>query len=330
VLASGALSAQAARPSADDTLAVLLDSVEAQHFRGAFAEAHATLADAESLARRRPDPSALARVWIVRTGVWLSQTTASNTGYAEADSAAARGLHFAERSGQPRLIADAEDHLGRVLYSRRINLDQGDYERPLAHFRRSLTLRKAAGDTQGVVESMFRVGLIHERKDESEQAIAMYEEAMRLAGEAYPLERSNLARHLAYQRQAQGDLDRALELFTQSLALREQAGFVLTRPSALVSIGDLHRRRGEYDMALQYGRRGLEEAERLNASRFVVGALISLGQTQGAAGDRAAALKLLERADSMAAGIGYVSGVERARAEKERLGAPVGSPHSPP
>ena len=162
---------------------------------------------------------------------------------------------------------------------------------------------------------MFRVGLIHERRDESARAVAIYEEAMRLAGTEYPLERSNLARHLAYQYQGRGELDRALVLFTQSFELREQAGFLLTLPSALTSIGDLHRRKGDYPRALEYGQRALVEAERLQAGRFVVGALISMGQTHIAAGRREPALEHLRRARSLAAEISYVSGVRRAEEE---------------
>ena len=318
VLTSGTLAAQTDHSPAD-TVGRLLRAAEVQHFRGELGEARATLDLADSAARRHCDTAALARVWIARAGVWLSQTTATNTGYAEADSAAIHALGLAERSGNSSLVADATDLLGRTLYARAINLDQGDYDRPLAHFRRALDLRKAAGNTRGIVESMFRVGLIHERKDESERAIAIYEAAMRLAGDAYPLERSNLARHLAYQRQGQGDLDRAVELFDLSLALREEAGYVLTRPSALTSLGDAYRRRGDYVRALEYGSRALAEAERLAASRFVVGALISLGQTHGAMGDRAAALERLGQAESLAARIGYVSGVARAGAEREKL-----------
>jgi len=330
VLASGTLAAQAGRPSPADSLDLLLDAAEAHHFQGAFAEAYATLARAESAARGTSAPSALARVWIAWTRVCISETTVTNAGYPEADSSAARARRYAEESREPRLIADATDLTGRVLYARRINLNEGDYDRPLAYFTRALTLRKGVGDTRGVVESLFRVGLIHERKDQSAPAIALYEQAMRLAGDAYPVERSNLARHLAYQRQAQGDLDRAIELFELSLALREEVGLVITRPSALTSLADAYRRKGNSGRALEYGRRALEDAERLAADRFAVGALISLGQTHAATGDRSAALEQLRRADSLAARIGYVSGATRARAEQEKLTAsPSGSETTP-
>jgi tetratricopeptide (TPR) repeat protein len=264
-LASGTLAAQAPNRSASDSLDSLIRTAEAHHFRGA--------------------PTALARVWVTWAGIWISQTTATNAGYLEADSSAARALRYAEQACGPGLIADATDLRGRALYSRKINLDEGDHDLPLAYFNRALELRKAAGDTAGVVESMFRVGLIHERKDESEHAVAIYEAAMRLAGDAYPLQRSNLARHLAYQRQAEGDLDLALKWFLESLELRDRAGFMLTRPSALTSIADVYRHKGDYDRALEQ----------------------------------------LRRADSLAASIGYVSGVQRARAEQSRLtGADAG------
>lgn len=305
--------AQTAAAPGRDSLEIVLRAAEAHHHRGALDHARAALEHAEAVARKAASPAGLARVWTARADVWISQTTATNGGYAEADSAATLALEYAERSREPRLIADAADAVGRVLYSRRINLGEGDYEGPLRHFERALKLRRAAGDERGTIESMFRVGLIHERKDESAQAIAIYEKAMGLAGDRHPLERSNLARHLAYQRQGAGDLDRALELFTLSLELREQAGFLLTRPSALTSIGDLHRRKQDYPTALRYGRRALAEAERLGATRFVVGALISIGRTHGAAGERAPALDHFRRAEALAEKIGYVSGVEQAQ-----------------
>ena len=321
---SAPLQAQTGTDPAGDSLGALLRTAEAHHAKGALPEAHTTLAAAAELARRRGDPAALARVLIARGNVWISQTTATNTGYDEADSAAAMALRLAERSADSALVADATDLTGRVLYSRKINLEQGDYEQALERFRRALDLRKAVGDTRGVVESMFRVGLIHERRDESDQASALYERALRLAGDRYPLERSNLTRHLAYQRMGEGELDRALQLFVQSLELRDEAGFILTRPSALTSIADLYRRKGDLTQSMSYGRRALDEATRLGATRFQVGALISLGQTHAAGGAREAALEHLRRADSLAARIGDVSGVERARAEREALdGRPV-------
>jgi len=105
---------------------------------------------------------------------------------------------------------------------------------------------------------------------------------------------------------------------------------VITRPSALTSLADAYRRKGNYGRALEYGRRALEDAERLAANRFAVGALISVGQTHAATGDRSAALEQLRRADSLAARIGYVSGATRARAEQEKLTAsPSGSETTP-
>jgi tetratricopeptide (TPR) repeat protein len=304
----------AAQAPSAGTLDSLLTAAERHHRTGRLAQAHAALAEAEGVALA-PGSSAAsaARLWTVSGDVYVSQTTATNTGYDEADTAAAKALKQARRSGDARLLADALDLAGRVLYSRRINLAEGDYEKPRSYFQEALELRRKAGDTRGVVESLFRVGLIHERKDQADEAIATYQEAMRLAGANYPLERSNLARHLAYQYQGRGALDKALELFRQSLTLREQAGFELTRPSALNSIGDVYRRMKEYERAMEYNRRALAEAERLEAPRFMVMALISIGDTHAALAQREQALAQWRRAEALAGEIGYVSGNRQAR-----------------
>jgi hypothetical protein len=76
-LAWGTLAAQAPNRSESDSLDSLLRTAEAHHFRGALGEAHAALAAADSMAKRRSEPAALARVWVTWAGVWISQTTAT-------------------------------------------------------------------------------------------------------------------------------------------------------------------------------------------------------------------------------------------------------------
>jgi threonine aldolase len=121
-----------------DSLELLLRSAARHHEHGRFADAHRTLA------------AALARAWTARGGVWLSQTTATNSGYAEADSAAREAVRFARASEDSRLLADALELSGRVLYSCRINLAEGDYEEPLRLSTEALELRREAGDVRGI------------------------------------------------------------------------------------------------------------------------------------------------------------------------------------
>lgn len=312
---SAALSAQASPRQAAhgaDSVDTLLETAERHHYAGRLDAARETLARAETAAHGAGGTARLARVWTARGLIWLSETTATNRGYPEADSAAARALELAERSGDSLLIADAAELAGRVLYSRRINLGEGDYDPPLRHFERALALRRAAADTGGMVEGLFRVGLIHERKGEGDRAVALYEEGIRLAGSEYPLERSYLARHLGYQHLRRGDLDRALTHLQQSHDLREQAGFVLVRSPALASIGEVYRRKGDHARARDYVARALAEAERLGSSRFVVQALIALGEIDAGTGRLEQARQHWRRAETLAGEIGYVSGVREA------------------
>jgi tetratricopeptide (TPR) repeat protein len=305
--------ATAARGTTADSLEAVLVAAESSHRRGRFAEAKQAIAVAAAMAASAAEQ---ARVWLAGGTILISQTTAANEGYAEADSASGRALEAAERSGDPGLRAGAYDLAGRLHYSRRINLGDGDYDVPLGLFRRALELRRGAGDTRGVVESLFRIGLIHERRGEDAEAAAVYRQAMRLAGKDHPLERSNLARHLGYHHRARGELDQALALFEQSLALRDTSGFELTRAPALASLADLHRERKDHAKALEYGRRALAEATRLGAPRFEVIALLSIGDTYAATAQPDSARAQFRRAELRASEIAYVSGVRQAR---ERL-----------
>jgi hypothetical protein len=71
---------------------------------------------------------------------------------------------------------------------------------------------------------------------------------------------------------------------------------------------------------MDYGRRALAEAERLGASRFQVMALISIGETHQAMGDRDRAVEYFRRAETLAGEIGYVSGQESARQRQTAAG----------
>lgn len=297
-----------------DSLETLLAAAERHHYGGRLEAARESLARAERTARGGPDSTArLARVWVARGNLWLSQTTATNRGYPQADTAAARALALAERSGDSRLVADAAELSGRVLYARRINLGEGDYDAPLRHFERALALRRAARDTGGIVEGLFRVGLIHERKDEGERSIALYNEALRVAGSGYPLPRSYVARHVGYQHLRRGDLDRAMAYLRESHELRERIGFVLLRPPSVAALAEVYRRQGNYAEARAYAERSLAEAERLETSRFVVQALIALGEIDAATSRPEEARNRWRRAEALAGKIGYLSGAREAR-----------------
>ena len=299
---------------AGDSLVTLLQAAERAHYAGRLDAAHRALDRAERAARQAPDSiGRLARVWAARGLVWLSETTATNQGYAEADSAARHALALAERSGDSLLIAEGAELAGRVLYARRINLDEGGYEEPLRHYQRALSLRRAAGDTAGIVEGLFRVGLIHERQDEGERAVALYHEALALAGKGHPLPRSYLTRHLGYQHLRRDELDSALVRLRESHELRERVGFVLLRPPSLAALAEVYLRMERPAEARQHAEQALAEAERLRASRFVVQALITLGSVEAAASRREAARRHWRRAEAVAGGIGYVSGAREAR-----------------
>jgi tetratricopeptide (TPR) repeat protein len=313
---SPALQAERSQPAglSADSLEALLAAAEREHYAGRLDAAREVLVRAERAAAEAPDStSRLARVWVARGLVWLSQTTATNHGYPEADTAAVRALALAEQSGDSSIVADAAELAGRVLYARRINLAEGDYAAPRRHYERALALRRAARDTGGIVEGLFRVGLIHERQGEGDRAIALYHEALGLAGQGHLLPRSNLARHLGYQHLWRGELDSALVYLRESHELRERVGFVLLRPPSLAGLAEVFRRMERYAEAREYAERALAEAERLEASRFVVQALITLGEVDAATSRPDAARRHWQRAETVAGGIGYVSGARQAR-----------------
>lgn len=252
-----------------------------------------------------------------------SQAGAPASRAAELSSAA---LAAAEALGDDVLVGDASDLLGLTLYWQA--LDSGrvaDFETPVPHYARALTIRRKREDRRGVAETLFHQGLLFQNRpsataQDQKRAEALFLEARALINaEDHPVELSYLERHLAAIAQERGDLDGALAAFRRSLALREQAGFRIYVPPALLAIAEvLLARRDRVEAADTY-RRALREAEAVNAHRFVLDAHVALGGLAEAAGDRASARTHYQAALAAAAAAGNEVEAASLRERLERL-----------
>lgn len=184
---------------------------------------------------------------------------------ARATLEAAREQAVAE--GDRRVEAAALNKLAVVLHYQALDDDQGasnaDAEEAL--FRQALAIQREIGDSAGVAESLFGVGLVHQvlRQDWA-SAMPFYREALPLADQhADAYVRSECYRHLGFYYFAEEhDADAALEHLQTSLRLREEWGDTRSTASGMLSIGQIELLAGRHADAAAHLRAALEQLER--------------------------------------------------------------------
>ena len=206
-----------------------------------------------------------------------------NRGEAAPVFAAIEGAaQLAAASDDQRGIADAASLLGQARYfvtvvaARKNNTPlngapgDGMYDAALADQQRALELREALGDTRGISESCFQLGVIYERWGQYERALGYYGRARALADRYnHAFEKTEPARHVAFAALREGKLDRALTLAEEALALREAAGFRLYQPLDHLLIRDVALARGDLAQAQRSGERAMELAHVLGLQQLV-------------------------------------------------------------
>ena len=150
-----------------------------------------------------------------------------------------QALSIATALGDVRLLGNVYDAMGFSLHAVYL---QGDRSQELADeikfFERGLQLRQEANDLQGIAESTFHIGIVHDvvRRD-YEVAQSFHQQAYDLAVSAEnPLIASYAIRHLGFCHYRLGRLDEALVALEESLQLRQQIGFVPGTAYALIAL----------------------------------------------------------------------------------------------
>lgn len=161
-----------------------------------------------------------------------------------------------------------------------------DGERGIAHLKEA-QLRNAAGEYDLALEALARARLStgadqrlqsaqieaaaseayyhkSQRQVAAEAAQAGLEALAALPGEAPTRERIELHNQLGKIALADGDAERAIELFQETGRCAERSGLVGEQARALVNMGMVHMRRGESSKAEQRLLEGIELAQKVN------------------------------------------------------------------
>jgi tetratricopeptide (TPR) repeat protein len=305
-------------PDARDpsALAAVYPRAEALYRAGQMEDALALLPAGQLT---QPTPESL-RVLLLRGRMLTDQVFHANRGYGEAQASLRAARTLAQQLGDEAAAINALELLALADYYRMLQTGAGDYRPLLARFEETLARREALGDTRGIAESVFHVGLIHERLSEREQAWEAYERAYQLAKQhGHKTELSYAARHLGSASFESGDLDAALSYFEESLALRQEAGLTLNVPLAHLAVGDVLLARQDRDGAARHYEQAYALAQGMQSPLAVVLSELALSELAQARGDTDARRDYAEQALSRAQVAELPLGIRAATAALDAL-----------
>ena len=141
----------------------------------------------------------------------------------------------------------------------------------LWHIRRLAWLKNAWGETQAAFDLLVGALSIRLPDVTTEQENARIQSAIRF--------------ELAGVYNTRGELDRALALYQESLALKEQLGDKKGKAASLGGVANLYMRKGEWDQAVKCLDEALILARALQAIDMVAFNTVKLGQVAQARGD---------------------------------------------
>lgn len=224
-------------------------------------------------------------------------------------------------SGDEKSIATAICSTGKMLYYCNLNTGGNDYTGARSLIRQALALYEKIGDTHGIAQSLFFIGLTYERQQEEEQARGCYRQALDIAREyddKWVI--SEVTRHMSGLNLGK-DNDTSLRYALESLRLREETGFKRALPAAYLLLASVYMARDELDQAWEHTRLARDLAEEMNLRSPLMSVLLAQGEIQQRQGRLDKARASFEQAAALATELGLAYGIATAKANLARISA---------
>lgn len=156
------------------------------------------------------------------------------------------------------LLSDILFFQGEIIYFRKMLLDDGGYDSSIERHKQALELRQSIGAKIKVSESMGRLGVLYERKQEHDIAAGWYHDAISLSGEIGDTSgKVRALTHLAFRKQAKGEMDEALSMFQEALDIAQAEN---QADSLIFNIGNLALHRYRMNQDFEQAIEGIQES----------------------------------------------------------------------
>ena len=202
------------------------------------------------------------------------------------DTESARSHYEKALSGGPP--SDERKKSGALYNLGNLEARQGDIERALQLWQRSLEIDERIGDVQGKSTTMANMAGVIAQQGDVERAVELWQQSLEIKerigdvqGKAATL--NNMANVIAQQ----GDIERALQLRQQSLEILERIGDVQGKAATLHQMAVVIAQQGDIERALQLWQQSLEIEERIGNVRGKAATLANMAWAADQSGDHA-------------------------------------------
>ncbi len=145
---------------------------------------------------------------------------------------------------------------------------QGEYEKALKYYTKSLDISRELADTNKIAQGLNNFGLIYKRLGNYDKALEYYQESLLLC------EKANIKRgtsfclnNIGLIHKKQKNLDKALEYFEKSLEINISLKDTNSIGGANISIGKVYKEQKKYKKALKHFTKALNLFEKVNTER---------------------------------------------------------------
>lgn len=167
-------------------------------------------------------------------------------------------LEFAEKSKDPKIIAQAYSDLGSGV------LQKGDLEESKKLYLKSLDLREEIQDSLGMAKSYNALGFIHQRKYETDSAIKYFLKALPIFQKSNALlNAAAVLNNLGVIYQNLPDYEKAKQAYEEATAIREQMGDYRSAIGSYNNLGTVYKYLGDYEQAESYFQKAIAKSEEL-------------------------------------------------------------------
>ncbi len=154
---------------------------------------------------------------------------------------------FALKIDNKRNIAKALNTQGVSFYL------QGNYEKALEYYEKSLKIAEEIGDKRGIGISYNNIGNIYSVQGNYEKALEYYAKSLKIAEEIGDKRAMrNYYTNIGLIYYEQGNYEKALDYQVKSLKIAEEIGDIKGMGGSYNNIGNIYNAQGNYEKALEY------------------------------------------------------------------------------
>lgn len=202
-----------------------------------------------------------------------------------------RAINFCRKKNLKKPLAQALNDLGIIF------TDKSEFEKALALFYESLSLRKQHKDSMGMASLYLKIGIVYQKQgvlqkalENQLKALSIYEPLKFTKGISYCLN------NIALVHYNMGNNEMALEYHRKSYELKKQMNDEYGMAGSLVNIGNIYFEQKNFDLAIATLKSALSSLRKIGDREYLSACLNNLGSALIGNGNNKEALPLIVEA----------------------------------